>query len=586
MHIVWSGADGPKDEAVSARHWALYADFLKTKRAAFACVTVLLVIQTVLSLAPAFLSRSLFDHGLLAGDYAAFRRILLLQAACFAGGLALSAVCLQLYARIGAELTSGLARRLFRHLQALPFRYFVETKQAQYLQTLNGDVNGLQDAAGPELGRSLVAALQILVAVPVMLFWDWRLALVSVWTLPILAAVAFMSARSSKKLMYDQLGASIAMNGMLNQSLGVGAYLVNLYPAVREHHRRRYDALEAGLKAVDLRRAFHMQASSTLVEMSVYTMAFLLNAYGGYLVMGNGLSLGTLVAFGTVGMFLSGPASHLARHSVFFSDALVRLKRVHDLSAEASEESEAARASSRRPAFRESLSFESVEFSYKDGAPVLRDASFTIRAGEKVAMIGPSGSGKTTAAYLMLRLFEPASGAVLLDGEDARLFPLAAYRELFGFVPQETVLCDGTIRENLLLGKPDASDSELASACRAAQAHEFIAALPDGLGTAVGQNGFHFSGGERQRLGVARALLRKPRVLIMDEPTSFLDPETEGRLIAGLRTHLGTEATLVLITHRPAVARAMDRVLNAGGGEFIEEPHEARSSDQALVGAR
>lgn len=569
MHIVWSGSEGPKDEAVSARHWALYAEFLKTKRAALAGATVLLVVQTILGLMPAFLSRRLFDEGLLAGDYDAFRRVLLVQAVCFAASLALSAVCLVLYSRIGAELTSGLARRLFRHLQSLPFGYFVETKQASYLQTLNGDVNGLQDASGPELGQAVVAALQLLIAVPVMLYWDWRLALVSAGTLPLLALVAVSAARSSKKLLYEQLGASVAMNGMLNQSLGVGAYLVNLYPAMRAHHGRTYDALEGGLKRVGLRRALHNQASSAAVETLVYASAFALNAYGGWLVVGRGLSLGTLVAFGTVGMFLSGPASHLARHGVFFSDALVRLKRVWDLLRLAPEESEAGRASRRRPLFRESLAFEGVGFSYKDGAPVLTDASFSIRAGEKVALVGPSGAGKTTAAYLLLRLFEPASGTVKIDGEDARLFPLAAYRELFGFVPQETVLCDGTIRENLLLGNPGASARDLEAACRAAQAHEFIAALPGGYDTPVGQNGFHFSGGERQRLGVARALLRKPRVLIMDEPTSFLDAETESRLIASLKEHLGAEATLILITHRDSVARAMDRTLAADQGSFV-----------------
>ncbi len=570
MHIVWSGSDGPKDEAISARHWALYAEFLKTKRTAFTGATVLLIIQTILGLMPAFLSRRLFDEGLLVGDYDAFRRVLFIQAVCFAAGVALSAVCLMLYSRIGAELTSGLARRLFRHLQSLPFGYFVETKQASYLQTLNGDVNGLQDASGPELGQALVAALQMLIAVPVMLWWDWRLALVSAGTLPVLAFVAVLAARSSKKLLYEQLGASVAMNAMLHQSLGVGAHLVNLYPAMREQRGRAYDALEAGLKRVDLSRAAHAQASSAAVETLIYASAFALNAYGGWLVVGRELSLGTLVAFGTVGMFLSGPASHLARHGVFFSDALVRLKRVWDLLQLAPEESEAGRASRRRPLFRESLAFEGVRFAYKDGAAVLDGASFVLRAGEKVALVGPSGAGKTTAAYLMLRLFEPSSGTVRVDGVDARLFPLAAYRELFGFVPQETVLCDGTIRENLLLGNPGASARELEAACRAAQAHDFIAALPGGYETPVGQSGFHFSGGERQRLGVARALLRKPRVLIMDEPTSFLDPETEGRLIAGLREHLGPEATLVLITHRDSVAKAMDRVLSAAEGRFSE----------------
>lgn len=570
MHVVWSGAEGSTDEEISSRHWALYAEFLKSRRAAFAGATVLLVAQTILSLLPSLLSRRLFDQGLLAGDYAVFRRVLLLQGACFAAGLALSAACLLAYARIGADITSRLGRRVFRHLQSLPFRYFVETKPAEYLQRLNGDVSGLQDAWGPELGQTLIAVLQILIAVPVMLFWDWRLALVSVGTLPLLAGVAFLAAKSSKKLLQDQMGASVAMSGMLHQSLGVGAYLVNLYPAAREHHRRRYDVLEAGVKEVDLRRALHSQSSSSAFELLIYAMGFLLNAYGGFLVIGRGLSLGTLVAFGTVGMFLSGPASHLARHCVFFGDALVRLKRVCDLLEAAPEESAAASASDRRPRFRESLSFENVGFSYKDGAEVVAGASFSIKAGEKAALVGPSGSGKTTAAYLLLRLFEPAAGAILLDGEDVRRFPLSAYRDLFSFVPQETVLCDGTIRENLLLSSPDASPSELEAACRAAQAHEFIQALPDGYETAVGQNGFHFSGGERQRLGIARALLRKSRVLIMDEPTSFLDPETERRLIAGLQDFLGPRSTLILITHRPSVARAMDRSFTMRGGAIEE----------------
>jgi ABC-type multidrug transport system fused ATPase/permease subunit len=257
----------------------------------------------------------------------------------------------------------------------------------------------------------------------------------------------------------------------------------------------------------------------------------------------------------------------LARQWVSIGDSLVRLKRIKDV-LDMPAESSAPSPRKHDVRFRKSLCFNDVGFGYKPGKPTLKNASFSISPGEAIALVGPSGSGKTTTAYLMLRLFEPTSGEILLDGHDVRSLPIQDYRDLFAFVPQDTLLQNATIRENLLLNNPDAFQADLEDACRAAHVHDFILKLPNGYDAAVGQGGHHFSGGERQRLAIARALLSKPAVMIMDEPTSALDAETERLVIRDLRDYLGDETALMLITHRPSVSKEMDRILTVNGGRI------------------
>jgi ABC-type bacteriocin/lantibiotic exporter with double-glycine peptidase domain len=314
----------------------------------------------------------------------------------------------------------------------------------------------------------------------------------------------------------------------------------------------------------------------------VYVGGFTLNAFGGYLVIGKNLSLGTLVAYGAVGVFLSAPVAALAREFAVLGDSLVRLKRIREILDLPTEDTTRVGTLGAAPKIRD-LSFKNVCFAYGDKT-VLHDVSFNISAGEAVALVGPSGAGKTTAAYIMLRLFEPDSGAILLNGEDVRKFSLGSYRDYFSLVPQDTLLQNTTVQENLALGNVAASLSDMEDACRVAQIHDFIKKLPAGYESTVGQAGMHFSGGERQRLAIARALLRRPPVLIMDEPTSFLDSDTERRLIGDLRDFLGTATTLLLITHRPAVAQAMDRILMAKDGSINEEVALRRVEKSVLIG--
>lgn len=545
----------------------------KDRRRPLAFAALLMLIQAALGLAPLVLMRSLFDQALLRGNYALFAGILSLQALCFILSLTIGNACSGLHTRLGAEITAILRRRVYRHLQSLSFKFFVETRPSDYLQKLLGDTTSVQEIVGPTLGSALVDTVRMAVSVVIMSAWDWRLAVLCGVTTPFLAARAVRAARKNRDFLKRQFAASSDVGNHASQSLGVGGYLLGLSSGAKEFNAGHFSDFERRARALSLEQAAHSQATRAAYSALSYGGSFLMQALGGYLVTRSDLTLGTLLAYGALAGSLTGPAGQLAGQAVALVEALSRLERVREL---LSTEPEHGGGGILGGDVRGSLELENLVFGYEKTRPVLRGASLRIPAGASVAVLGPSGAGKTTLAYLLMRLFEPDQGRLLLDGRDAHSYDLGSYRDIIGFVPQDAFFFNASVLENLTLGRGDISTQDIQTACRAAQIDEAVAKLPLGLRTALGESGGRFSGGERQRLSLARAFLRRSRILILDEPTAYLDKETERKFLGGLRGFLGNGTTLVVITHRLEVAKSMDRIMVLKDGRVAEEgPHEA-----------
>ena len=280
------------------------------------------------------------------------------------------------------------------------------------------------------------------------------------------------------------------------------------------------------------------------------------------------MSVGELVAFAALSANLAAPVSTLARINVDVTGSIALFRRIFEWMdikpevADAPDARELAGASGH-------IAFENVSFEYDPGAPVLKDLSFEVRPGETAALVGRSGAGKTSAAYLAMRFYDPVGGRVRVDGEDLRGVTLASLRRHISLVPQESVAFSASARENLLIAKPDATDAELESACRAARIHDLLSSLPDGYDTKVGEFGHRLSGGERQRLSIARAILKRPAIMIMDEPTSSLDSITERAVRDALANHLQNAATIV-IAHRLSTVMAADKIIVLDKGACVD----------------
>ena len=328
--------------------------------------------------------------------------------------------------------------------------------------------------------------------------------------------------------------------------------------------RGKNDAFITALMA--MQRATYLSGGLPGLLLSGGTaMVFL---YGGQRVIDGTLSLGDLVAFMAYQMRLLGPVQALMGLYASLATATVSLRRVHEIADAVPEVVEAPDAAV-LDHVRGALAFDNVSFSFDRGAPTLERVSFAVEPGETVAIVGPSGTGKSTVADLLLRLIDPDTGAVCLDGRDLRTLTLQSVRRHIAMVEQVPFIFHASVSENVRYGRPDASDSDVIAAARAAGIHDFVARLPDGYATTVGERGAAFSAGERQRLAIARALLTDPRVLVLDEATASLDPVAERQVIAGYEAVMRGRTTL-LISHRFALARRADRVVVLDGARVVE----------------
>ncbi|MDQ3696212.1 MAG: ABC transporter ATP-binding protein/permease [Chloroflexota bacterium] len=469
-----------------------------------------------------------------------------------------------LTSRVGQEVVLRIRRRLFAHLQRLSLRFHNQSSTGDLLTRLTSDVNNLRELLTASL-LSLVSETVIMVGfVTIMFIMNWRLALLAVITIPVIFALVTVFSGRIRKAAGKQRRREGELAARLHEALS-GIHVVQLFAREDEEDERlrglNKRSLRSGLKTARLEGRLNQG-----VELAVAVGMALTLWFGATEVIAGRLTPGELIVFVAYMQSFYRPLRRISRVAERASKASSCVDRITEV---LDRESEVRDGDRQAPPFRGELRFDHVGFAYADGTPVLRDIDLTITPGQTVALVGPSGAGKSTLLSLVPRLYDPTTGAVLLDGQDARDFTLKSLRDQVSVVPQDGMLFAGTVSENIAYGKPEASAAEIEAAARAANIHDHIAGLAEGYDSVVSERGVSLSGGQRQRLAIARAMVKDAPIVLLDEPTTGLDAESEELVMEAL-DRLLSGRTAIVIAHRLATIRRANVILVIDGGQVVE----------------
>lgn len=563
--------DLPNVDPVTFRRIVAY---LRPYRWRVAGIVAIILVSAGLNLLPPLLVRAVVDEAIPQHD---LRRLWWLCGGMVAGPLAaglLQVAQKYLAAIVGERVMLDLRVQLFSRLTALPVGWFAAAKPGEAVSRVLNDVQGV----GSMMSTTLVGAIDNTVvlgsAAITILILDWRLALIALALLPMFVLPTRRVGRRRKQLKRLAQARTAELTGILTETLSVsGALLLKVFGA-EPFEQARLKRTATDLMRLSLRQTLVGRWFQMLLGLFETAGPALIFAGGGWLIIRGNLGLGTVVAFVTLLRRLYQPASQLAGIHIDVVTSYAYFERVFsvlDLQPSITDAPDAQTLTRTRGA----IEFRHVSFAYGRGATnAITDVSLRIEPGETVAVVGASGSGKSTLAALLPRLYDPSEGAVLVDGIDIRTLTLASLRSHIAVVNQDTYLFHGSIVDNLRYAKPDATMTEIESAARSAQIHEFIQRLPDLYDTVVGDRGYQLSGGERQRIAIARAILRNPQILILDEATSALDSINEGQVLAALEPLLIGRTSLV-IAHRLSTVIHADRIIVLDHGRIqAEGTHE------------
>ena len=589
---------------------------------------VMILVNTGLTLITPLILRQLIDVTIPQGETGQLVGLAfaLLLIPAIGGGI--TVLQRNLNAQVGEGVIYDLRVALYASLQRMSLRFFTNTKVGELMSRLNNDVIGAQNAISNTIVGIITNIIQATAVMFVMLGLDWRLTLVSVAILPLFILVARRLGGRLRDIARQAMDANAAMNAMMNETLNIGgALLVKLFGRAGLEVQR-FDKRAAQVRNIGVQRAVLGASFFVIIGLLSAVGTAMVYGVGGYLVIQGVFTVGTIVAFGAYLTSLYSALQGLANAPVEFATSVVSFERVFeviDLPSEIEDKPDALQLSG----VKGELSFENVTFLYDPGTELLlsevrrfgrmedvttvlsgeqdrkpvpngsRDASahiaagatdsdsahegarsqarelalddvsFHVQPGQLVALVGPSGAGKTTMTYLIPRLYDPTQGRIKLDGHDLRDVNLSSLSAQIGMVTQETHLFHDTIRTNLLYARLDATQDELEAASKAANIHDFIMDLPDGYDTVVGERGYRLSGGEKQRLALARVILKDPRVLVLDEATSHLDSESEALIQEALK-HVMVKRTSIVIAHRLSTVLAADLILVMDRGRIVE----------------
>jgi ATP-binding cassette subfamily B protein len=613
--------------------WALLKRVLSYARpyaGGIALLLLFILLTTGLGLLSPLIFRDLIDHALPDRDSSRLNMLALgLVLIPVIGGL-IRVVQRKINANIGEGVIYDLRVALYTHLQHMSLRFFTNTKTGELMSRLNNDVVGAQTAISSTIVDIITNIVTVIATLAVMLTLEWRLTILGVAVLPLFILAASRLGMKLRDIAREQMDHNARMNAMMSETLNIsGALLVKLFgrrdTEVQRFAERATKVRDTGVKQAVAGGQFFM-----LIGLVGVIGTALVYWVGGHLVIGGTFSVGDIVAFGSYLTQLYGPLQALTNAPVMFAQSMVSFERVFeviDLPLEIAERPDAKPLTD----VKGELVFENVSFNYamdenllltevtrhgrmdnvravfsdadkspdekkpaqmrtfffskeqptKEQTPVpekkhsqarekaLDHVSFAIKPGQLAALVGPSGAGKTTMTYLIPRLYDPTEGRILLDGLDLRDVKLDSLAEQIGMVTQETYLFHDTIRTNLIYAKLDATQAEIEAACKAANIHNFIVDLPEGYDTIVGERGYRLSGGEKQRLAIARVILKDPRVLVLDEATSHLDSQSEALIQDALKTVMQGRTSLV-IAHRLSTILAADLILVIDRGQVVE----------------
>jgi ATP-binding cassette subfamily B protein len=575
------------DRHLVRRVWA----FARPYRVMLIAFLVTIVLEAFVGILPPLLIKRIIDTAIPQRDNGMVTSLALLMVAIAAGDALLSLGERWWSAKIGEGLIFQLRRTLFDHTQRMPIAFFTRTQTGALISRMNNDVIGAQSALTGTLGSVVSNIVTVAFTLGAMAFFEWRLALLTLILLPLFIAPAKRIGRQLQAITREGMDLNSEMNTTMTERFNVaGALLVKLFgrhdDEADDFSRRAGRVRDIGVRSAMYGRVFFI--ALTMVGAVATAAVYLV---GGHLVISGALTLGTMVALATYVTRVYGPLTALTNARVDIMSAFVSFERVFEVLdtpnaiVDAPGAVDLARPRGhielddiwfRYPAASD-VSIASLESDPTSGRPlpdtpgafVLRGIDASIEPGQLVALVGPSGGGKTTISNLIPRLYDVTSGAVRIDGQDVRDVTQASLRAAIGVVAQDPHLFHDTVLSNLLYARPDAPIEVIHQACRAAQIHDVIVGLPDGYDTVVGERGYRLSGGEKQRLAIARVLLKDPAVVILDEATSHLDSENEAAVQNALATALAGR-TAVVIAHRLSTITNADQILVVDEGQIVE----------------
>ena len=569
-----------------------------TSHIIFFLVTV--VIDAILIVSTPLLLRKLIDDGVIPKNGA-----LITELAILVGALAIADAVFNIAGRwfsvrVGEGLIFDLRSQVFAHVQRQSVAFFTRTQTGALISRLNSDVMGAQQAFTSTLSGVVSNVISLILVVGTMLFLSWQITLISLVLLPLFIYPTKWVGRKIQSLTRESFDLNAKMSSTMNERFNVsGAMLVSLYgkPEVesKTFSTRARKVADIGIQMAMLNRLFFISLTSVAAVATAFAYGF-----GGHLALNGSISVGTLLAITALLARLYGPLTGLSNVRVDIMTSLVSFERIFEVLDLAPMVQERSNAITLKSGSAE-IEVRDVRFAYPkaneislaslesvakpelvQSGEILKGISFTAKAGTLTAVVGPSGAGKTTLSALLPRLYDVTGGEILINGRDIRDFTLQSLRDQIGVVAQDPHLFHESIAENLRYAKSDATDEELIEACKAAQIWNLINSLPNGLDTMVGERGHRLSGGEKQRLAIARMLLKAPAIVILDEATAHLDSENEELVQEALKIALVGRTSLV-IAHRLSTVMDADQILVMVEGEIVERgKHQELMSNSGL----
>ena len=532
-------------------------------------VGLLIAVSSLVGLGSPFLLRGIIDNALPHKDTG----LLALLALGMIGVAVVSTVVgvyqTLLSTTIGQRIMRDLRVAVYAHLQRMSLAFFTKTRTGEVQSRIANDIGGMQ-AIVTSTATSIVSNATVVVGSAIaMLAMDVRLALLSFVLLPGTVWINRRVGAMRRRLTTERQHRLALMTSQVQESLSVSGVLLGRSMGRSPELTERFAGDASGLADLEVRSQMAGKWQQSTISITFAAVPAVTYWLGGLaLAGGSTVSIGTLVAFTTLQSSLFNPLNALLRTGVQVQSSLALFARIFeylDLPVDIVESPSPVAL----PGVRGDVRFSGVSFAYEPGAPTLIDVSLEVPAGSTLAVVGATGSGKTTLGYLLARLYDADSGSITIDGVDVRDLSLAALSSTVGVVSQDPYLLHASIAENLRFARPDATDDELVRAARAAWIHDLIASLPEGYDTVVGERGYRFSGGEKQRLAIARTVLRNPPVLVLDEATSALDTRTERSVQAAL-DELSAGRTTVTVAHRLSTVRSADRIAVLDHGRVVE----------------
>jgi ATP-binding cassette, subfamily B, bacterial len=570
---------------------ARIARLFKPYRARLASVLALIGLSAGLSMISPFLLREVLDTAIPEADTSLLTMLVAGMVAISVATGALGVAQTWLSNLVGQRVMHDLRAAVYRHLQRLSLAFFTRTRTGEVQSRIANDIGGVQNVVTSTATSIVSSVTTVLATIVAMFALDWRLAAFSLALLPFFVWLTRRVGRERKRITAERQGRLADMSSLVEESLSVSGILLGKTMGRAPELAERFTRESADLADLEVRSRMAGRWRMASVQMAFSIMPALVYWFAGWSIAHGGaaISIGTVVAFTTLQTRLFFPLQSLLSVGIDIQTSLALFHRIFeylDLPVDITEREDARELRDVRGEVR----FEGVSFAYDaDGPPTLEDIDIVVPAGSTTAIVGETGSGKTTMGYLVARLYEPTAGRISVDGVDIRDLSFASLARTVGLVSQETYLFHASVADNLRFAKPDATDAELEDAARAAQIHDLIAALPEGYDTIVGERGYRFSGGEKQRIAIARTVLRNPPVLVLDEATSALDNETE-RAVQEALDRLAEGRTTLAIAHRLSTIREADEIVVLDGGRIAERGTHAellaRGGRYAALAAR